>query len=313
LTPSASIVCATHRPDPRFSLLADSLARELGDNAAEVAVIVVDGLHSAGRGEQLQTHVAGRFALEHVPAKPTPWNGAYGVTPNGYYATASARNTGIVHAAAPYVVFVDDCSTLLPGWWTAVRSAAAHGQVVTGAVHRQWSPSSNPEPDRRWKLGDENRAVPVGGGNLAAASFGAPRELLVEVNGFDELCDPAGGEDYHLGTRLEWAGASVLYDRRMASVRNGERHRHDVVRRLDRLTDRAAYMNTLRGFGVSQRSFDGPFDSSHLVWDVLFGRRERRSLGNHYELAELSVEELSATAEHLPLVHWFDGHPVGRL
>jgi len=313
LTPSVSIVCPTHRPDPRFSLLADSLAPQLGDDAAEVQVIVVDGLHSAVRGEQLLAQAAGRFALEHVPAKPTPWNGAYRVTSNEYCATASAHNTGIVHALAPYVVFVADWTTLLPGWWSELRSAARHGQVLTGAIHEQGGDAGQIELDRRWKLGEDSHGVPVGGGNLAAANFGAPRELLVAVNGFDELCDPAGREDYHLGTRLEWAGATVLYDRRVTSIRNAERHRHDVVRRLDRVSDRAAYMNTLRGFGVSARSFDGPFDSSHLVWDVLFGRRESGSLGNHYELAELGVEELPATAEQLPLTHWFDGQPLGRL
>ena len=312
MTPSVTIVCATHRPDPRFPLLADSLATQLGNDADEVQVLVVDGLHSSVRGEQLLAQSAGRFALEHVPAKPTPWNGPYHVAANEYYATAGARNTGIVHASG-YVVFVDDRSTLLPGWWAQVRSAARNGQVVAGAVHGQWSGGGQADRDRRWGLGSDKRAVPVGGGNLAAANFGAPRELLVEVNGFDELCDPAGLEDYHLGIRLEWAGATVYYDRRMASVREADRHRHDVVRRLDRVTDRPTYMNTLRAFGVAERSFDGPFDTSHLVWDVLFGRRDRRSLGNHYELAGLSVTGLAATAERMPLTHWIDGHQVGRL
>jgi hypothetical protein len=308
-----SIVCATHRPDPRFDLLAESLGSQLGDDGAEVQVIVVDGLHDAERGELLLAQTGDRFALEHVPAKPTAWNGAYRVAANDYYAPASARNTAIVHASAPYVAFVDDWSTLQADWWTRVRSAAANGHVVAGAIHTRWGDGGRLERDRRWTLGESAHAVPVGAGNLAEANCAAPRDLLVSVNGFDELCDPAGNEGYHLGTRLSWAGAEVLYDRRMLSVRSAERHRHDVVRRFDRVTDRVPYMNTLRGFGVAQRSFDGPFDSSHLVWDVLFGRHEKGSLGNHYDLATLSVDDLPATAERLPLTHWLDGRSLGRL
>ena len=313
MAPSISIICATHRPDPGFALLAASLAAQLGDDAAEAQVIVVDGLHSTERREVLAAQAAERFALEHVPAKPTAWNGAFRFSTNEYSAAASARNTGLVHASAPYVAFVDDRSELQPGWWRALCAAARSGQVVTGAVHARWGRTGSLERDARWKLGAEARPVAVGGGNLAEANFAAPRELLMAVNGFDELCDPAGYEGYQLGTRLAWTGASVLYDRRMASIRSAERHRHDVVRRLDRLTDATAYMNALRGFGVSRRAFDGPFDSSHLVWDVLFGRGERDSLGNHYRLADLSVEALAATAEQLPLAHWFDGRPLGGL
>jgi glycosyltransferase involved in cell wall biosynthesis len=293
--PRVSIVCVTHRADPGFSAFADSLAPQIGDDAE---VIVVDGLHREGRVQD------DRLALRHVPAKPTAWNGPYGVTTNAYCAIASARNTGIVHARAPYVAFVDDCSVLAPGWWDELSRAAGEGAVLTGAVH------TGDERDPRWSLGDD---VPVGPGRLAPASFCAPRELLVQLNGFDELCDPAGHEGYNLGVRLQWAGAQIVYNRRMASTRSAARHRHDVVRRLDRTAGLSAYMSTLHGFGVSKRHFDGRLDASHLGWDVLFGRREVASIGNHYELARLTPENVGATAEQLPLTHWFDGFPLGRL
>jgi hypothetical protein len=99
----------------------------------------------------------------------------------------------------------------------------------------------------------------------------------------------------------------------LAAGHRGEADRLVVVRRLARVAGGGAYMNTLRGSGVPQRSFDGPFESSHLVWDLLFGRRESANLGNHWELAQLTVAELPATAERLPLAHRLDGQALGRL
>jgi hypothetical protein len=319
--PTVSIVCATHRPDPHFDWLLDGLSAQLGDSAGEVELVVVDGLHGPERTELLTAEVAGRFALTHVAPKPTPWNGTHGIPLNEYYAPASARNSGIVHASGAYIVFQDDCSMLAPDWWSEVKAAAAAAEVVTGACHTLWElPRGGAagtegylEPDRRWHLGDDRRWTAVGGGNLAGASFGAPRELLLAVGGFDELCDPVGFEDNHLGARLEWAGAAVHFSRRMLSTRAGERHRRDVVRRLDRVIDHEPYMSTLRSFGVTRRVYDGEWNCSHLVWDILFGTRETSSIGNHYVLGALRGDDLPQTAEQMPLEHWIDGSPIGRL
>jgi len=40
----------------------------------------------------------------------------------------------------------------------------------------------------------------------------------VELNGYDELCDPVGGEDYQLGLRIEFAGVPIFYCRAMLAV-----------------------------------------------------------------------------------------------
>lgn len=105
-----SVVYSTHRVEPRFDWFAESLAASIGD--ADVEVIVVDGLHSANRTARINEVVGGRFAVRHIPAKPTPYNGPHRLTRRDYFAAASARNTGLAHAARPYVVFVDDASVL---------------------------------------------------------------------------------------------------------------------------------------------------------------------------------------------------------
>ena len=133
------------------------------------------------------------------------------------------------------------------------------------------------------------------------------------MNGFDELCDPVGGSEAQLGHRLEWAGASLRYSRRMLTIRCAERHRRDVVRRLDKVTDIEPYLARLQELGVSQRSFDGAWDSSHMILDLLFGLRETRSMGNCYDLRELSAATLLETVERFPLHHWFDCQPLATM
>ncbi len=323
-TPAVTVVYATHRPEPRFEWFADSLAAQLGDDRVELEVIVVDGLADEERRQGFESAVGGRFGARVVPAKPTPWNGPYRLTGNEFYAGASARNTGIVCATAPYVVFQDDCSVLMPGWWDEVREAARKGLVVAGACHGHRrmvveggvlvrSRAELEGIDPRWRFGSDTELVRIGGGQLATGAFGLPRALLLELNGLDELCDPVGVEVAQLGRRLELAGATILYSRRMLAVRSSERQLHDVVRKLDKATDSAGYMEKLAEFGVSNRFFDAAWTSSNLLLDLLFGAREAASLGNGYELARLEEADLVTTGESFPLDHWFDGQPLAEM
>lgn len=288
-------------------------------------MIFVDGLIDEQRRDALARIVDGRFAFRHVAAKPNPWNGRYRVTRGAQHsAMSSARNTGIVYATKPYIVFVDDACVLTEKWWGAVQEAARAGLVVAGAYRKDWNMivrdgvliESRSDPngiDCRWERGDDSRPVRIGGGELFGAGTGAPRELLVKLNGFDELCDPVGGEDYHLGLRIEWSGVAIHYCREMLVVESEELHRQPpVVTRHGKSTDSATYMRRLREFGVRERSTNGPCDISHLILDVLYGTQSLTTFGNYYSLATITEDDLQDTIQRFPRRHWFDQQPLAE-
>jgi hypothetical protein len=319
-----TIIYVTGRREPRFDWFADSLARQIDGDDLEV--LVVDGHHGAARTAGLRAIVAGRFALRHVAPKPTPFSGPHRLTRRSYHTAASARNTGLVHTRADHVAFVDDCAVLGPEWLAEVRAAARGGYVGVGAYDKAWemdvrdgvlisSRSDLEHNDGRWARGADDRVVAISGSELFGCSLVAPRALLLEVGGFDELCDSIGGEDWQLGVRLEWAGAMLGYSRRLLTVESEELHRLGTPAwRIDPVAEPAAYLERLNRFGVQARVFpDRLCDASNMLLDVLYGRRETASVGNYYDLARLTPGDLAATIEHFPRTHWFDGRALGDL
>lgn len=324
MTPGVSIVLPTGRAEPAFDWLADSLARQLRDGD-DVEVVVVDRLHDAARGDRFRAAAAGRFPIVHVPPKPSPWQGPHRLTRADRFAAASARNTGLAHARAPYVVFVDDCAVLMPGWWDAVRRAAREGAVVAGAYQRQREMvvregrlvSGRLDPvgvDGRWPLGDDAGPVRIGGGQLYGSSFAAPRELLLSINGLDEMCDGLGQEDVQLGLRIEAAGAAIGYVRSMLTVESEELNQAGaVLERHDRWLPEDAYLARLAEFGVRRRPTSGRTDASHMMIDIVLGTGSWATHGNYYWLADLTPDRYAAMIARFPARHWFDGCPLSTL
>jgi len=318
------IVFATGREEPGFDWFADGLARQLGDGD-DVRVIVVDAHHSPARGRRFAREAGGRFAVIHRPPKPSPWQGPHRLTRAEYFAAASARNTGLVHARAPYVVFVDDCSVPMPGWWTGMKRAAAAGEIVTGAYRRAWTMRveagvlvdariNDDRRDARWSFGDDARPMPVAGNHLYTPSMGAPRERLVSINGFDELCDSTACEDWQLGVRLANAGETILYDRSVMTVECEDRQ--NLGRRLLRVDPELpadAYMARLAEFGVHRRTVDGPFRCTAMVADVVYGTGSAATHGNYYHLESLTAAAFADTLRRFPTHRWFDGVPLASL
>jgi hypothetical protein len=145
--------------------------------------------------------------------------------------------------------------------------------------------------------------------------MGIPRQVLLEANGFDELCDGVGGEDYHLGGRLEFSGHRVFYSRRMLTIESDDHPSVDPVKlsRINPVLEPPRYMDRLARFGVDRRATDGRWDASHMILDVVFGLSQQVSLGNHYQLGDLTPADLAGTARCMPETFWFDGRPLEEL
>jgi hypothetical protein len=325
--PEIGVVHVTHRPRPRFDWFVDAFARQLADGDS-VEVVFVDGLHSRERSNELHELIRGRFRWRHVPAKPTPWNGPHRLTRAEYFAPASARNTGIVYARSPYLVFVDDCALPMPGWWDEAKAAARHGYVVAGAYQKheemvvedgelagsRLAAEGRDVRDFRWDTGDDEALVEVGGGDLYGCSFGAPRKLLVEVNGLDELCDPIGWSDCSLGLRLQRAGATIFYSRQMLTVESMDQYRQEPkLLKLTRTLEPEAYMQRLRELGAPERAGGHEWSNMGMVVDLTHAATTIRSLGNPYDLATLGEAALPATVDQFEERYWFDGVPLADL
>lgn len=326
-----SIVFSTNRVDPCFDWLCDSLYNQTGPQDREILKIVfVD--YALGRVEdKTERHnkvinaVNGRFNFTHTTPKPSLYQGERRKTKTEFFSPANARNTGYMFSEGEYVVFVDDVAVLMPGWWAAVWQAYIHKRITCGSYWKHFnmhvengnllrSDAHEKGRDSRWFLkGTDRGAVVIPGGSMFGCSFGITAEAFESVNGFDELCDSVGGEDYQFGIRLNNAGHKIYYDRTMYSIESEELHNQDyLMLRDDRLLSDDDYMKRLNELGISSRHLAGRADSSHMILDILHGKGLKRSFYNNYDVGECRREKRLPDVPEVT-THWFDHKQLSEL
>lgn len=338
-----TIAYFTSRIEPHFDWFCDSLANQMAPDD-DIQVVVVDRhlwaltpeagnryfirgdlmpftdktYHIASRKEKFTQAVRGRFRFIHLPPKPCMWQGPFRLTTKDWFCAATARNTAIIAAMHPYFVGVDDLSVLAPGWLNQVRHAAEGGYCVCGAYWKQKQLvvengviKSHEEfmagRDTRWAHGSSGGIVDAAGSWLFGCSFGMPLELLLKVNGSDEICDGAGAEDYDLGIRVERAGGVFKYNLNMLTIESEEGHyldpslpRQKKVVSPDRLP--AGYM--------------GNPDSDHvMLWRVLNEARTT-TIAQWTNLRHARAEFLASERvliPYEPVFDWRDGEPLNLM
>lgn len=232
----------TNRMLPRFGWFAQSIWNETKD-FSDISCVIVD-FYARQRPLDGQLHPSITDVI-WVPPKPNVWNGPHRLTNTNWFAASNQRNTGLCYAKDGWIAYVDDLSVLQPGWLRSVRESIAGNYIACGAykkvkkLHVQSGIAVSYEEfpggiDSR--LGQAQSDVwPCVGSWLFGCSFAAPVEALLTVNGLDENCDGLGSEDYCLGIRLENAGYTFRYDKRMMTLESEEAHFEEApLRRTDK-------------------------------------------------------------------------------
>lgn len=341
-----TIAFFTSRKDARFSWFADSLARWAGDELDGVQVIAVDRhlwsltpeagntyfrrgdlisltderWHVESRREEFERAVGGRFELLHLPVAPSMYQGPFRLTTKDWFCAARARNTAIMAAEHPYFVGIDDLSVITSTWWAQVKHAASSGYPVAGAYWKKknvvvengeiksvddWLPGR----DTRWDHGSDTGIVQWHGGSVFGCSFGIPLDLLLKINGQDEILSGEGGDDYDMGIRAQRAGGYWQYNRNMLTIESEEMHH------LEPSLPRERKIVTPENLPADYASYpkareDEQFYSDHVFLNRLRHEKRITTIAQWTQLRQ-AREEFQASQRVLiptgPVVDWRDG------
>lgn len=306
-----TIAYLTNRLDPKIEWFFDSLQRETGGNGSGWSLVVVDFNH-ADRPSDFITIPD----VDHVPPKPTVWQGPHRLTKDNYFAAANARNTALCLASDGWIVFVDDLSVLMPGWLAAVREAMAKGYVACGAYRKvknlvvEAGKAVSFEHhaagvDHRWNYGRDDKPVKCGGNWAYGCSLALPVDLALSVGGYPEaLCDGCGYEDTVFGLMLENAGATFRYDRRMLTLESEEHHhlpgqffkRDDPCKGDPNASPRDDQSHAMLNYARANR-----YHPNYFGAEGIRGLRQRVLAGEDFPVMQIP--------EH----RWFDGKPLAEL
>ena len=297
--PKMSFVYITCRKNPHLEWFVDSLYNQTGGETSNIQIVIVDFhlQYDEGRREYVSEIIKGRFDFVHVPPKPSPWQGPHRLTNMNCFSASCARNTGVCYVKNPYIIFIDDLSTMAPGSFPYLVQYAKEGKTVGfsyGKVFDLTVYNGEIIKMREHTAGVDSRNYIEGpisrvSGSQFYGYAGVSLYTLLKVNGYDEICSSHGYEDLDCGIRLEKLGEPIYYSKVVKFYETEDTS--DVggvsfLRRDPLLTDEK-YAELLVQFNVKTRwEQNGRFDMSHLLIDRLT-RDKTWTEGNDYNLSEL--------------------------
>lgn len=188
-----SVVVPTYRRSWLLADLVDSLVHQ--DTPLAFEVLVVDNGNTDDTPDvlaRLQDAHPERLRVLRVATNAGP---------------ARARNTGIDAARGRVVAFTDDDCVATPTWVEALTRPVLDGtcEIAQGRTR--------PRTDQADRTGPWTRSqtIPVVTGFYETCNIAYPRDLLVELGGFDEGFGLPVGEDADLGLRAVAGGARVAF------------------------------------------------------------------------------------------------------
>jgi len=302
-----SIVYATYRKNPYLDWLIDSFYNQCIKYDIPTSVIqfiIVDSYlwqdptNTDERRSNINKWINNRFDYVHVSPKPNPYQGPNKLTSIDYFSAGNARNTGICYAKHSYVLFIDDLSILGEGCLVKILDGASAGLVIGYAYKKLFDieiESGNiiskteiqSGIDSRWHLGNNETIVIIRGSQLYGYC-GMPLQVILDVNGYDQICDSIRGEDYHLGIRIEKMNIPIYYNINVVFYEaDGEKYvSHPYIARNSVLS-KEKYESILTKYNITQRWHDkGGYDISFLVLDILLNA-SHVAKGNKFNLADL--------------------------
>ena len=165
---------------------------------------------------------------------------------------ASCRNQAVHQASGDLLVFLDADDELAPGYVSAISAAARHNHLLTPMV--SYVHGRKPQLPKFWP------EIPLDQGNWLVIGTAVPRDLFLEVGGFEENIH--GFEDWSLFARCWKAGAEItkvpeaVY---IAHVSGGSRNR-----KMGRRT--CLYWHQRIGHNVFPEKYEAPTaDEDHAM------------------------------------------------
>lgn len=287
-----TFVYITCRKDPKFEWFIDSLEKQRDSTPLQIVLVDYELQYDASRREKYD--ISKRFDFIHTVPFPSEYQGPHRITSKNYFASSLPRNTGIVFAKYDYIVFVDDLSVIEQDSFPHLVDYAKRKLVIAfgykkvyDLIVRDGQIISKKETSQGIDVrleGPEFRSIH---GSQLYGYAASPKSVLFSVNGYDEICNSMGGEDYNYGIRVTKTGSPVYYSSKVLFYESEDyADQGNVFVRRDYLLTNELYDSLMKQFGVTNRwDPNGTKDLSHFALDLLM-RPKSWAEGNNYNLKE---------------------------
>ena len=297
-----SFIYITCRKDPKLEWFIESLYKQMLEanfdpKKAQFVIVDYELQYDETRKQMIADIINNRFEFVHIEPKPSLIQGKHKITSRDYFACSIPRNTGVCYAKYDYLFFIDDLCVLSPGSFKYMLEYAAKKLVVGFSYKKVFELSVDnceikycrEHPggiDSRLKHINQSFSK-ISGGQLFGYSA-SPLECILKINGYDEIHNTMGGEDYNYGIRLEKTGTPIHYSKHVLFCESEElSDQGNIFIRRDPLLDKIKYNQLLKQYGVTRRwDPNGRTDLNHFLLDLLT-RNKSWAEGNDYNLSEI--------------------------